>query len=72
MNKHNQTALLKDIIARVQANMLAYSSQWPDDWDGYELRWLVAAAFDYEKATTANHRARYKAFRNIDLTTTLY
>lgn len=73
MNKNDQTATLKDIIARVQANLLAHSSQWPEDWDGYELRWLVAAAFAWERDSAQKRdRRRYAALNQVKLTTKLY
>lgn len=73
MNKHDQVALLKDIIARVQDNLLAHSSQWPEDWNGYELRWLTAAAFAWEQDSTHKRdRRRYAAFNQVELTTKLY
>jgi hypothetical protein len=53
--------------------MLAHSSQWPEDWNGYELRWLAAAAFDFEQDFTHKRdRRRYASFKNLELTTTLY
>lgn len=73
MNKKDQRELLTAYMKSVTGQMLRNSDHWPEQWDGFELRWLVEAAILLE-TPQHNHvgRKRYKEFRNAWRTKPLY
>jgi hypothetical protein len=75
MTREEKENLLTDFVSGVLNHLLGHSSDWPEDWDGFELRWLAQEAFNYEapQHTRASGRAkRYKEFENTLITTNLY
>ena len=66
MNKETQIVLLKAIITNIQVDILKESSQYPEEWDGVELRWLLADAFALCIFGKLGERKgkRYLAYRN--------
>lgn len=49
MTKEEQVALLTTFVEQVRQVLVAKADRWPEDWDGHELRELVAYAFQYER-----------------------
>lgn len=45
MNKAKQRAFVRGLAKNVVAGVLKESDRWPEDWDGHELRALLADAF---------------------------
>jgi hypothetical protein len=75
MTKEKKEALLQELVTRVLDEMLAHSDKWPEEWDGFELRWLAETAFSYEapsRTRASGHAKRYKEFKNILNTKNLY
>ena len=66
MTRQEQIDLLNEFVGRVRDSMIAKADNWPEDWDGFELRWLAQEAFTQQAATnnTADRRKRYKKFEN--------
>ena len=75
MTKDEQRQLLDNFIDQVKDRILERSDKWPDDWDGFELRWLAQEAFNYECSSLGEktrNRKRYREFRNAVLVNNLY
>jgi hypothetical protein len=73
MTKEDQRQLLTTFCDQVRDALLARSDQWPENWDGFELRWLVEEAFKFEARNPHDFSQRRKsAFRNQWATTNLY
>ena len=49
MTKTDQKKLLRTFTRHVTQSLLSKAKDWPDDWDGHELRLLVKTAFDWEQ-----------------------
>jgi hypothetical protein len=72
MTRGEQRALLVAFCDSVRDQMLARSDNWPDSWDGLELRQLAARAFDFEANLPTWTRNRQKDFNNDWITRNLY
>ena len=48
MNKKEQRAFLRCLAREVVKAALTKSAAWPDDWDGHELRQLLADDLAHE------------------------
>ena len=73
MTKEEQQQLLSNFIDDVRAALLRRSERWPDNWDGFELRWLAEAAFKQE---APEHKRmgvkRFREFKNDYIVNDLY
>jgi len=71
MNKQEQEQFVRELTGNVLAEVLAKSVQWPDDWDGHELRQLLADAFAASScmsdAMKDKRAARRRAYENTVL-----
>lgn len=74
MNNAQQIELLTDYIDSVREAILSHSDQWPESWDGFELRWLAEWAFSYEASyvNRPEHKKRKREFQNEFVTRNLY
>lgn len=65
MNREEQTVFVTDLVASVQAKLLAdiEAGKVPADWDGHELRHLLARIFARQTTTLAP--ARKRAFEQV-------
>jgi hypothetical protein len=70
MTKDEQRKLLTNFINDVRVTLLARSERWPDNWDGFELRWLVEEAFKFE--SPGKVKKRFKVFENEYIVRNLY
>lgn len=69
MTKEEQKAFIQAYGSRVIADTLDGAGQWPDSWDGIELRRLLADRFARE--VFHMERRREKEYLNIIATTTI-
>lgn len=60
---------IRDLIGSVQRDIIAAVRKMPDDWDGHELRQLIADKFEQE--TTDMPRSRAKDYANTRLVNNL-
>lgn len=71
MTKKEQRKLLRDIFRSNLAALLKDSGKWPKEWDGYELRALVAddaaAQATIIGSREPKHRRRLREYRNEKL-----
>lgn len=51
MTKAQQRKILKAICDNVRDHLLSRSDQWPEEWDGHELRELVAEVHNNERTS---------------------
>jgi hypothetical protein len=58
MTRREQRTLLRNFCNSVRDALLAHSKQWPDDWNGHELRELVAYAFEHERTSLMREDGR--------------
>lgn len=73
MPKRKQRQLLRSITRHMTQHLLAQSARWPAEWDGHELRELVADAFNNERTRLMREsRQRRKACHNAILVERLY
>ena len=49
MTRTEQRRLLRNFINAVRDHLLERSKDWPEEWDGHDLRELVASAFEWER-----------------------
>lgn len=49
MTRYQQRAMLKAICDNIRDDLLKKADQWPEDWDGHELRELVALVHQHER-----------------------
>lgn len=65
MNKERQKQLLSNFMDEVKSQLLDQADQWPEDWDGFELRWLVEQAILQEApAHDRMGQKRWRDFKN--------
>jgi hypothetical protein len=73
MSRDEQRLLLTGFIDDVRDALLAKAGQWPDDWDGIELRWLAEEAFAFEAPDKQRWgKKRVKEFKNAYIVNNLY
>lgn len=73
MTNEEQKALLTEFIDRVRDQLLSKADKWPEEWDGFELRWLADEAFEFEAPVPSEDRKhRYREFLNTCHTEHLY
>lgn len=68
MKKTEQKRFVKELIANVQKDLLSMLPRVPEDWDGHELRQLIADRFAEASFTLKENKSRYKAYRNARMT----
>lgn len=72
LTNEEQQALLGELLDNIKESLLRHASEWPPEWDGYELRWLL----EYVTTELFNGRIdrrckRYQEFRNTVITKNL-
>jgi hypothetical protein len=68
MTKVQQKRFIRELIQNVQKDLLANSGKIPAEWDGHELRQLVADKFALSSFTLKKDKKRYRAYNNAILT----
>lgn len=53
MTKAEQKRLVRTFTKNVLASVLERADRWPEEWDGFELRALLAVAFACEVQSVA-------------------
>lgn len=65
MTQNERKKLLRNLCNQIRDKLLKQSGEWPDNWDGVELRWLLKQAVDYEQVTFVNKKSkRWQEFKN--------
>lgn len=64
MNKQTQRKFARRLIGSIQKEILEKSGKWPKEWDGVELRWLIADAFRKVVWSQIGSRSRKMAYNN--------
>lgn len=67
MDKQQQIDFVKDLAVNVANNVIRLidADKVPENWDGVELRWLLADKFqDATLNMQRENKARYKAYKN--------
>ena len=66
MKTNEQKKLLGTFMDQVKDNLLSGAQDWPENWDGFELRALVAEAIKYETHDIKSRmgKKRTKEFNN--------
>jgi len=73
MTLADKRKLLRNFTKQVADHLLAQSARWPADWDGHEIRELVAAAFNQERTRLmADDHKRKRAAVNAMIVERLY
>jgi uncharacterized iron-regulated protein len=73
LTRREQRTLLRTFTNQVTTALLRRSDEWPEDWDGHDLRELALYAFEYERtALMREDRRRRRACRNEIITRNLY
>ena len=64
MKLSEQRELVRGLCASVAQALVKESENWPEHWNGHELRELVAEAFDHERTSAMRaDRGRMRRFR---------
>ncbi|MFA5340336.1 MAG: hypothetical protein WC332_01025 [Clostridia bacterium] len=71
MNKYEKVTFITDLIRNVQGDILKKVDKLPEDWDGWELRQLVADYFTNAAFFTDNDKRRKKEYKNTVLVNNL-
>lgn len=53
MTKAEQKRFVRDLARSVTKSLLASADRWPAEWDGHELRALLARALNHEQGIVA-------------------
>ncbi|MEE9386104.1 MAG: hypothetical protein V3V08_22050 [Nannocystaceae bacterium] len=73
MKRADQKKLLRTFTGQVTAALLSRAKDWPESWDGHELRELVLYAFQYERTSLMREsRKRRKDCLNDIIVNNLY
>jgi hypothetical protein len=67
MDKQQQIDFVKDLATNVANNVIRLidADKIPENWNGVELRWMLADKFkDATMNTQRENKARYKAYKN--------
>ena len=75
MNQGEKIAFIQNLPSSIAMELIkkVRDGRIPEDWDGHELRELLAEKFDRERGDILRNKrsARYKAYRNTVLTNNL-
>ncbi len=58
MNKQEREAFVRNLCDSVRDHVLSKLDAVPDDWNGHELRNVIAAEFDAERSVQARGNTR--------------
>jgi hypothetical protein len=72
LTKEEKIALVTNLMNDVRDALITKADQWPEDWDGHELRWLIREAISWETDRGVGDRRRYSTFHNDFITRNLY
>jgi hypothetical protein len=64
MTKAQQETFITELIRNVEKDLLARVPKLPDEWDGHELRQLIADRFQEVSFTLKQNKSRYRAYKN--------
>lgn len=64
MTRPEQAAFVRELISRVQVELIRTLPAVPPEWDGHELRQWIADHFALVSYTLRGQRARFRAYRN--------
>jgi len=65
MNKKDKVRFIKDLCNSVKNELISKIDKIPENWDGYELRELIAQKFRSESYLMNDKRSkRYRDFEN--------
>jgi len=62
MNTPEKVEFIEAYLTNMKAEFLSEVEDYPDEWDGHELRWYIARAFTAETKWGPSLVARKKAF----------
>jgi hypothetical protein len=71
MTRTEQGNFVTELIEHVKADILTILPHIPEEWDGHELRQLIADRFTKASKFTLQDRKRYRAYRNFIITHSL-
>lgn len=61
MNSEEKQEFIKSLLHTMEADLLKMVPRMPEEWDGVELRWLIADAAAYHAGFgNRERRAEYK------------
>lgn len=58
MTKEEKVQFIKKLTDSIRDELVARVDEMPEEWDGHELRELLAAKFDAERSNVMLHHAR--------------
>lgn len=64
MNRAEKRKFIRDLTANVRDEVLRAVPKMPDNWDGIELRYLLAARFEAAVMRRSSDRARVRSFNS--------
>ena len=67
MNAKAKRHFVQELIRSVQSEILDKLSEVPEEWDGFELRWMIADYFDRSRINPSGGdqgRQRKREYRN--------
>jgi hypothetical protein len=73
MTRAEQKKFLEIFIDGIKGELIARSDRWPVEWDGHELRELVADAFDSERTRLMKeNKKRRREYHNACIVEDLF
>jgi|PlaIllAssembly_1097288.scaffolds.fasta_scaffold44816_7 hypothetical protein len=58
MTRDEQRKLLRTFSQQVTASLIARSDDWPEEWDGHDLRELLLYAVEWERTSLMRETPR--------------
>ena len=64
MTRYDQCDFILTLIRNVKEQILSNLNKYPEEWDGIELRWLIANKFSEVVNPRMGSRSRKRTFNN--------
>jgi len=64
MNKREKKRFVRMLIQNIESSILHRADEWPPEWDGIELRWLLRDHFGKCVMVGTGNRRRKMAYNN--------
>lgn len=71
MNTEEKTAFIETITANIRTDLLKVVDRIPEEWDGFELRQLLADTIKYHYNYSKMNVARFRKYNNFVLVNNL-
>jgi hypothetical protein len=71
MDAETRKTFIKELTNSVRDSLIRENRKYPNEWDGYELRWLIADTFERNVMPSGRKGKRYNEYKNTVLVNNL-